>query len=304
MGRYSSTSTSTSTANTACQALSLSSPDDLLQKFWETEEVSSAACHTPEEKVVLDHFTNNHVLLPQGRYQVSLPRKADAPSLGESRSQALRRFYANENSITRKGTWQQFQDVVQEYIDLGHAELIPQAELQRQQFYLPMHAVMKDSSSTTKLRVVFDASARTSSGFSLNDTLLVGPTLYPNITDILMRFRTFPVAISGDISKMYRAIDLSPSDRDSHRFVWRADTTSQPLDYRMTRVTFGVATSPFASVRALHQTAADFGHDFTLATPHVYNSFYVDDLLAGAQTPEEAITLQSQLRTLLLEGST
>ena len=210
-----------------------------------------------EKKVVLDHFTNNHVLLPQGKYQASLPRNADAPSLGESLSQALHRFYAKYNSITRKGTWQQFQDVVQEYIDLGHAELIPQAELQcphSEQFYLPMHAVMKDSSSTTKLRVVFDASARTSSCFSLNDTLLVGPTLYPNITDILMRFRTFPVAISGDISKMYHASDLSPSDRDSHCFVWRTDTTSQPLDYRMMRVTFGVAA---LSIRCCESPSPD-----------------------------------------------
>ena len=68
------------------------------------------------------------------------------------------------------------------------------------------------------------------------------------------------------------------------------------------RVTFGVAAFLFAAMRALHQMAADFGHDFTLATPHVYNSFYVDNLLAGAQTPEEAITLQSQHWNLLLKG--
>ncbi len=58
-----------------------------------------------------------------------------------------------------------------------------------------MHGVHKESSSTTKLRVVFDASAKSSSGVSLNDILMVGPTIYPCITDVLLRFRTYKVAI-------------------------------------------------------------------------------------------------------------
>ena len=92
-------------------------------------------------------------------------------------------------------------------------------------YYMPMHGVVKESSSTTKLRVVFDASAKTTSGISQNDTLMVGPTLYPNITDILLRFRTYPVAVSSDISKMYRAVELCETDRDVHRFLWRPDKT-------------------------------------------------------------------------------
>ena len=95
--------------------------------------------------------------------------------------------------------------------------------------------------ATTKLRVVFDDSARTTSGHSFNETLMTGPTLYPTLTDILVRFR---VAISGDVSKRYRAIDLSPEDRNYHRFVWRADKSSPVQDFRVKRVTFGVTASP------------------------------------------------------------
>ena len=73
-------------------------------------------------------------------------------------------------------------------------------------------------------------------------------------------------------------------------------------DYRMTRVMFGVASSPFLAVQALQQTALDFGDQFPLAKPHVMNSFYVDDLLAGADYPDEALQLQQQLRQLLLKG--
>ena len=121
-----------------------------------------------------------------------------------------------------------FQAIVQEYLDLGHAELVPPTQLHipaDKSFYLPMHGVYKDSSSTTKPRVVFDASAKTSSGHSLNDSLMVGPTPSPDLTDVLLTFRTHPIAISADISKMYRAVELAPKDRDLHRFVWRAQPT-------------------------------------------------------------------------------
>jgi len=191
MGRLPSTSTSaTPSVNVA---IPTPSSDDLLKRFWETEEVSTAPVNTSEEKAVLEHFVTNHVFLSQGLYQVTLPRKGDAPVLGESRSQALRRLKSNEQSLLKKGMWQQFQDVVKEYLDLGHAEPIPNNELNLpdpQVYYMPMHSVVKESSSTTKLRVVFDASAKTSSGHSFNDTLAVGPTLYPPITDILIKFRT------------------------------------------------------------------------------------------------------------------
>ena len=87
---------------------------------------------------------------------------------------------------------------MQEYLDLGDAEQVPHSDLERPQhqvFYLPMHAVCKDSSTTTKIRVVFDASAKSSSSVSLNDTLLVGPTVHPSLVDVLLRFRLHRIAL-------------------------------------------------------------------------------------------------------------
>ena len=83
-----------------------------------------------------------------------------------------------------------------------------------------MHGVTKESSSTTKLQVVFDASANTTTGISFNDTLMIGSTLFPSLSVILIRFRTYSVAITADISKMYRAVEIYEQDRDFHRFVW------------------------------------------------------------------------------------
>ena len=166
-----------------------------------------------------------------------------------------------------------------------------------------MHAVVKQASSTTKLRVVYDASAKSSSGISLNDVLEVGPTLNPTLQDVLLRFRTYKVAVTADISKMYREILLHLGDRQLHRFLWRPKQEGPVEAYCMNRVTFGVTSSPYLAIRTLHQVVADFGSSTPLASRHVKTSMYVDDLLAGGDTVEEALELFAEIRSLLKKGS-
>ena len=94
---------------------------------------------------------------------------------------------------------------------------------------------------------------------------------------------------------MYQAIELAEPDRDLHRFVWRTNPQETLQDYRMTRVTFGVAASSFAANMSIKQNALDFAHEFSLAAKAVDKLFYVDDCLTGKDTVEEAIELQTQL---------
>ena len=94
--------------------------------------------------------------------------------------------------------------------------MVPEANVNKpvsETFYLPMHAVHKEESTTTKLRVVFDVSAKSSTGISLNDCLLVRPTVHPPLIDVLLQFRKQCVALTTDVSKMYRAIVLIPEDK-------------------------------------------------------------------------------------------
>ena len=109
----------------------------------------------------------------------------------------------------------------------------------------------RGSSSTTKVRAAFDASAKSSSGVSLNDTLLVGPTIHPPFLEVLLRFGMHRVALTADVSKMYRAVELAPSNQDFHCFVWRSEPSQILKDYGMTRATFGVSTSCFAANMAV-----------------------------------------------------
>ncbi len=164
---------------------------------------------------------------------------------------------------------------------------------------MPMHVVIKDSSTTTKLRVVFDASAATSTGVSLNNTLLLpGPTNYPHLTHILTRFRLPKVGLSADVSKMFREVALHRDDRDLHRFLME-DDSGVIRDWRMTRLTFGVTCSPFLAVQVLRQLAEDYVDEFPEAAKAILSSFYVDDFLSGADTLEEATHLQQSLTELL-----
>ena len=218
--------------------------------------------------------------------------------MGESRSQAVRRFLSLERSLHAKNQFEDFSTAMEEYFLMKHAELVPAPALEKppqEVFYLPMHAVRKESSATTKLRIIFDASAKSSSGISLNDTLLVGPTVHPLLTDVLLRFRFHRVALITDVSKMYRAVELTELDRDFHRFVWRKSPKESLQDYHMTRVTFGVSASSFVANMSVKQNAADFALQYPLAVKAVTESFYVDDGLAGADSVEEAIELQEQL---------
>lgn len=190
-------------------------------------------------------------------------------------------------------------------MDLGHAEVIPANESgceTSKSFYMPMHVVHKDSSTITKVRAVFDASAKSTTGVSLNDILLVGPTVHPQLIDVLLRFRIHQVALTADVSKMYRAVELIPSDRNLHRFVWRKDQQTPLQDYRMTRATFGVSASCFAANTSMKRNAQDFAHLYPRAAEVVNESFYVDDELTGANDIATAISLKQEIQDLFWKG--
>ena len=282
------------------------SGDELLQKFWELEEVSTCdSSYTPQERSVVEHYKTNHYRLDNGRFVTPLPRKDNLAPLGESRSQAVRRFFSLERSLRFKGQFSEVDSVLGEYFEMGHAEPVPVSALDKAEnevFYLPVHVVRNVSSTTTKVRAVFDASAKTTSGVSLNEMFLVGPTVHPPLVDVLLRFRMHRVGLITDVSKMYRAVELPNADKDLHRFVWRSSPQDNLKDYRMTRVTFGVSASSFAANMSVKQNAIDFKDVYPLAAKAVDESFYVDDRLCGADSVEEAVELQSQLQGLFERG--
>ncbi len=100
----------------------------------------------------------------------------------------------------------------------------------------------------------------------------------------------------------YTAVELATADKHLHRFVWRSKPSDPLLDYRMTRVTFGVSASSFAANMSVKQNALDFEMEYPQAAEAVKISFYVDDGLTGADSVDQAIQLQGQLQESFMKG--
>ncbi|XP_068994231.1 uncharacterized protein [Neodiprion pinetum] len=122
-----------------------------------------------------------------------------------------------------------------EYLALGHMTEVRDAENQNEKFChcIPHHAVLKELSATTKLRVVFDASCKTSMNTSLNDILRFSPTIQQDLFSIVARSRNHQYVITVDITKMYRQIDLQQDQRNLQRILWQSDPQDPIKEYKL-----------------------------------------------------------------------
>jgi len=278
--------------------------ESVLQKFWELEELPPTKHFTTEEKLCEHHFQSTHTRRNDGRYIVKLPFNDKIESLGSSRDQAVSRFHQLDRRFNRcPDKREQYIKFMREYQSLNHMERVPTHLIHNSKsYYLPHHFVTKEDSSTTKLRVVFDGSAKTSSGVSLNNALRVGPTVQNDLFTLLLQFRFHLIALKADITKMYRQFIINESDIDYQRIVWR-ESPNQPLeDYRLLTVTYGTTSAPFLATRSLQQLATDEATNFPGASRVVSKDMYVDDLMSGENSVERAIHLQKQISQLVKAG--
>ncbi|XP_041450611.1 uncharacterized protein LOC121404684 [Drosophila obscura] len=152
---------------------------------------------------------------------------ADAREAVEKRSgetdecAAQAQFLRNEQRLQRNlPLKEQYDAVIEEYLELGHMTAVTPSH-DSGHYYLPHHGVFKPDSTTTKLRVVFNASSPSSNGKSLNDTLHSGPVLQSDLTMQILRWRVFSCVFNADISKMYRQIQVSSQHTPYQRILFR-----------------------------------------------------------------------------------
>lgn len=169
-------------------------------------------------------------------------------------------------------------------------------------YYLPCHCVIKPSSETTKLRVVFDASCKSNTGTSLNDVLMVGPTFQQDLIAIILRFQTFKFVFIADITKMYRQIWIHPSQTRLQRVLWRDDVMSEVRVYELRTVTYSTSAAPFLATRTLNYLSDVYAEEFPTGVRHVGRDFYVDDVLTGTDTIEDTLVAQDEIIKILSRG--
>lgn len=178
-------------SNKAVCNLSLNLLHQNISDFWEIESGPIEKILSNEENLCVQHYIKNTKRdIATGQYIVKLPFKENTKELGESYNRALNRFHSSERSLSRNSERKtQYCEFMREYENLGHMTEDKNASL-NDGYFIPHHSVVKQSSLTTKLRVVFYASAKTTSGRSLNDKLMIGPNIQEDIFPLLVRFRS------------------------------------------------------------------------------------------------------------------
>ena len=273
--------------------------DSRLKAFWDLESIGIKS----NEYSVYQEFEKT-IKFKDNRYEVSLPWKQFHPELPDHYDLSLKRLVGllkrlreTPEVLSRYDAIIQDQEIV-EYVD---SKEVPQDVPVH---YLPHHAVLREDKSTTKLRIVYDASARTS-GRSLNDCLYVGPKSGQNIMDILIRFRSYKTALAADIEKAFLMISVSQVDRNALRFLWVKDVNETPagiITLRFTRVVFGVASSPFLLNATIKHHMMKYATTYPQFIDTFMKSIYVDDVSYGAEDDNSAFDLYLKSKTILAEG--
>lgn len=273
--------------------------ESLLKNFWEYEDFP---LHIQPKQIITEsekHFNENTTRLESGRFCVRLPLIDSPDCLGDSYFLARKRFFNLERRLDKNPRIKQmYSDFIKEYRDLGH---LMDAEVERppNSYFLPHHAVLKENSESTKLRVVFDASARTSSGYSINDIQMVGPNMQDSLFNILLRFRHYRYVLSGDIEKQYRQITLNETDRNLQLILWREDSSLPLRTLKLKTVTYGFASASYIAARCLWQLGETAD---PLTKTIVQTDFYCDDLLTGADTESELLQIKQNVASTLQSG--
>ena len=273
--------------------------DQTLQRFWDLETLGIKA----EETSIYDEFTHT-IAFQGGRYCMQLPWKGHHPPLPDNYHLCQVRLFGLIRRLKKDPhILHEYDKIIRDQIKQGIVEIVKdQWNTTNKLHYLPHHCVIREDKTTTKLRIVYDASAKTN-GPSLNDCLYARPSFGQKIADILIRFRSHPVALIADIERAFLMISIAEEDRDVLRFLWVENIGSElprVQVLRFTRVVFGISSSPFllnATIRYHMEGYKDRDPQFI---EKFQRSIYVDDLTFGGDNDEEVFERE---KSWLAEGA-
>ena len=281
-----------------------------LERLWKTDfedtEVETKVCASVEDKRALE-IMEGSLQQVNGHFQVALPWRHDPPYLPNNRTMAERRALLLKRRLMKdEDLLEKYRTTMNGYIEKGHAEMVPEEELNtksRPVWFLPHHPVTHPL-KPDKVRVVYDCAAKFGQT-ALNQQLLQGPDQTNQLVGVLSCFRQNTVGMVADIEAMFHQVLVDPKDCGSLRFLWwpNGDLTKEMKEYRMVKHLFGATSPPSVVNFCLRKTAQLHQEEFDKEVIETVNrDMYVDDMMKSTSTTEKAISLASQLRTLLEKG--
>ncbi|XP_061506858.1 uncharacterized protein LOC133392122 [Anopheles gambiae] len=187
-------------------------------------------------------------------------------------------------------------NMIAEYYHKGYVRKLDSNEIPEVKWFLPIFPI-KNPNKPGKIRIVWDAAAKSSHGLSLNCMLLQGPDLLCSLLNILLCFRLGQIAIAGDIREMFHQISMRREDQMYQCFYW-TEQDGELAVYTMTVLTFGACCSPCTAQFVKNRNAERFQTTHPKAYEAIVHSHYVDDLLVSVETESEALQLINDVKTV------
>lgn len=268
--------------------------------FWQSEGITNIKNQlTRDAQDCADVFQNSVIRDDNGRFIVNIPFKGSTELLGNSREVAIKRFQVLERRLSVNPNLKlQYTKFMEEYEQLGHMQDITNRN-DKDGYFIPHFAVINNASLTTKLRVVFDASARTTSGISLNDIQYTGPKIQNDLFPLLIKFRTYDIVFTADVEKMFRQIQINPAQRKFQKILWRSNSFQPIKTFELNTLTYGMRSSPYVANKILHILSDEYKDVYPNASEILMNSFYMDDLISGTDDVDSAISIINQVNSIL-----
>ena len=282
--------------------------EDEIQFLWDKETLGIFQHEVHDDDLIAVHrLESSMVQHESGQFEVRLPFNGKLPMLETNKGLAIARTYRQLAEMAQNDTYRnlaikaKIELEMNDYIEKVNTDIVPLGKIH----YLPWRGIMKNESATTKLRIVMDASAKTSaSAVSLNQCLYQGPNLILNLAKCLIRFMLFRYRCVADIEKAFLRILIAVEDRDVLRFFWPQDPCnpkSRLTEYRWKAVLFGSISSPFILASVLNRL-------ITTSSPTEYtknallNGIYVDNLFHSDNSEQKLTHFFSESRGVLEKG--
>ncbi len=194
---------------------------------------------------------------------------------------------------------EQAEKELQTLLDNDFIEEIPQNEVTNNRcYYVELLTVFRDDAETTKCRLVFNLSSKSSAtGKSLNDLTYAGPSLLPAVATTQVRYRLSKYLLKYDLSKCFLRILLHPEERDWHRFVWM--TPEGIKYYRSKTILFGSNSSPFIASFVIKKTAEMFKDKYPKGYESISSDLYMDDGTTHGDDPNEVVQTFNEVKAIM-----
>ncbi|XP_037816929.1 uncharacterized protein LOC119607191 [Lucilia sericata] len=251
-----------------------------------------------DDDQVAKEIMENTIKRIGNRFEIGLlwkkypPKMPSSYNMSENRLKLIEKKFSHNTSYAQKYCLE-----INKYLDKGYARKLSEEEVKQNTFpvwYLPHFGVVNPH-KPDKLRVVFDAAAKTS-GISLNSLLLKGPEQAKPLLGILLKFRQGQIAVAADIREMFSQIKIRQEDQHAQRFLWRCEKENSEIEeYAMVSMTFGAICSPCCAEYVKNYNAIEFSHKFPEASKAIIENHYVDDFVCSFKSENEAITICQQV---------